>query len=203
MDKDLVKRGKDIIIWEQRAENSTSQGIFGWHLSIHELFANCLISNCLIMAFNLLSCKVYRVMAKTNISHKCAMKRTGWVQWWQTMGGCHLKGSLGRSVKTSLKNLLDPFITWLHLYSVWLPNICYLLEITQYCWVATESQSIQLDQLMLANSSIPFRNIKSSCNTPGLISEPICFSLSFPWTSCLTPFTFNICASAKDSQATC
>ena len=28
MDKDLVKRGKDIIIWEQRAENSTSQGIW-------------------------------------------------------------------------------------------------------------------------------------------------------------------------------
>ena len=74
MDKDLVKRGKDIIIWEQRAENSTSQGIFWWHLSIHELFANCLISNCLIMAFNLLSCKVYRVMAKTNISHVCYEK---------------------------------------------------------------------------------------------------------------------------------
>ena len=53
-------------------------------------------------------CKVYRVMAKTNISHKCAMKRRRWVQWWQMTGGCHLKG---RSVKTSLRCFLDPFIT--------------------------------------------------------------------------------------------
>lgn len=45
------------------------------------------------------------------------------------------------------------------------------------------------------NSSIPFRKIKSSCNTPGLISEPTCFT-SFPMDPTCFTFTFNICASA-------
>lgn len=36
-------------------------------------------------------------------------------------------------IATSLRFLPGPFIAWLPLYWVWLPNICRVSEITQYC----------------------------------------------------------------------
>lgn len=63
-----------------------------------------------------------------------------WALWYQVFGDkwCFLEMFEFDTEKeitsaTSLRNLPGPFIAWLPLYSVWLPNICCVLEITQYC----------------------------------------------------------------------
>lgn len=60
-------------------------------------------------------------------------KGPGRVQWHQMTETCHLKWRQRGTKQTSLRKFWGLFIAWLHLYFVWFPALCCLLNITPYC----------------------------------------------------------------------